>query len=487
MIIGRIREQEFLERAFNEKRNRFITVYGRRRIGKTYLINEFFKKKKCVYFHITGIRNGSMRDQLENFARELSQTFLKGFTIKASASWKDAFQLLTAQLRLTKKKVVIFFDELPRLTTQPSKLLDEIGYAWNKEWLNFNNITFIACGSSASWMIKKVIRDKGGLHNRTNVELNLLPFDLYETKEYLTYRHVTLADSHILSLYLAIGGIPYYLDYISPKLTAQQNIQNLFFGRNAALSGEFTKLFESLFNEADDYIELIEIIAQKRYGISLPELGKASSLSATGGTLLTKLQQLCDTGFIQKVVPWGKVIGAYYKVIDEFCLFYLSWVKSAPLMPIPEYWLQISRSPQYHAWSGYAFEAVCAKHSLQILRALKISHAQSIASWRYLPKTKNDQGAQIDLVFVRSDDAITLCEIKYTNNPFVIDKHYANVLRTKHAIFKKQTKTPKQVFFAIVSAQGIKKTLYSEELISRVVTLKDLFVPYGWDYEHALE
>ncbi len=482
MIIGRKREQELLEQAFNEKRNRFITVYGRRRVGKTYLINEFFKNKKCIYFHVTGTRNGTMKDQIENFAQEFSQTFLKGTPLKPPARWKEAFQLLTAQIRHTKKKVVLFFDELPWLDTRRSKLLDEIGYAWNKEWLNFDNIIFIACGSSASWMIKKIIHDKGGLHNRTNLEINLLPFDLHETKEYLAFRKVNLTEQHILSLYMAIGGIPYYLDYVSPKLTAQQNIQNLFYGPNAPLKSEFNKLFESLFNGADDYIELIEIIAQKREGISLPELGKLSSLSTTGGGLLAKLQQLCDTGFIQKFVPWGKTIGAYYKVIDEFCLFYLTWVKNASPVPIPDYWIQESLSPRYHAWSGYAFEAVCAKHMLQIFRALKIQHAQTISSWRYTPKLKEDQGAQIDMVFVRRDDAITLCEIKYTKEPFVVDKRYASTLINKRTVFKKQTKTDKQIFFAMVSAQGITKTIYSEELISNVVTLQDLFKPDSWDY-----
>ncbi len=480
MIIGRKREQELLENIFNEKRNRFVTVYGRRRVGKTYLINEFFKKKDCLYFHVTGKRNGKLKDQLENFTNVLSKTFFDGIPLKTPSRWKDALILLTTQLEKTDKKIILFFDELPWLATQRSGLLDEISYFWNKEWLNMKNLVFVACGSSASWMIKNIIYDKGGLHNRTNLEINLQPFDLALTKVYLHERGIKLTDKHILSLYMAIGGIPYYLDYISGKLTAQQNIQLLFFDKNAPLKGEFNKLFESLFNYADAYKELLEKIAEKPEGISLPKLGDESNLSSIGGLLTERLQKLCDTGFIEKVIPWKQKVGAYYKVIDEYCLFYLRWVKNAPAnSSMPDYWTQESNTPKYYAWSGYAFEGICSKHILQIFRALKITHAHSMGSWRYKPQGKNENGAQIDLVFDRNDDAITLCEIKYTDQPFIIDKRYAALLNNKLAVFKKQTKTKKQIFLAMISANGLTKTMYSEEMISGLVTLEDLFKSYG--------
>ncbi len=480
MIIGRKKEQEQLENIFKDKRNRFVTVYGRRRVGKSYLINEFFKKKDCIYFHVTGKRNGRLKDQLENFTKVLSKTFFGGVPLKTPSRWKDALELLTAQLEKTEKKVVLFFDELPWLATQKSGLIDEISYFWNKEWLNLNNLIFVACGSSASWMIKNIIYDKGGLHNRTNLEINLQPFDLAETRSYLQSQGIEFTNKHILSLYMALGGIPYYLDYVSGKLTAQQNIQLLFFDKSAPLKGEFSKLFQSLFRYSDTYVELLEKIAEKREGISLTELGDDSSLSSVGGALATKLQRLTDTGFIEKVVPWKKEIGAYYKVIDEYCLFYLHWVKDAPLnSSMPDYWIQESTSPKYYAWSGYAFEAVCSKHVLQIFRALGITHTHSMGSWRYKPKESSENGAQIDLVFDRNDDAITLCEIKYTEKPFTIDKRYATILKNKIVVFKKQTRTKKQIFFAMISANGITQNMYSEEMISGVVTLDDLFKSYG--------
>ena len=254
----------------------------------------------------------------------------------------------------------------------------------------------------------------------------------------------------------------------------------IFFDKNADLKSEFSKLFRSLFKHPDAYIELIEKIAEKSEGISLTELGDDSGLSSVGGLLTEKLQKLCDTGFIEKIIPWKKKIGAYYKVIDEFCLFYLQWVKDAPMnSSMRGYWIQQSNTPTYYAWSGYAFEAVCSKHIDQIFTALNIVHALSMGSWRYKPQTPDENGAQIDLVFDRNDDAITLCEIKYTDQPFTIDKRYAAILNNKIETFKKQTKTKKQIFLAIISANGLTKNMYSEEMISGVVTLEDLFKQYG--------
>ena len=478
MIVGRKKEQALLERAFKTKKNRFITVYGRRRVGKTFLINEFFKKKDCVFFHVSGLQHGSRIQQLENFIEKLSNTFLEGAYIKTPNNWKEAFKLLSSLIKKADKKVVLFFDELQWMNTKKSGLLTTIDYFWNNEWLQLNHIVFIACGSSVSWILKNIIYDTGGLHNRTNIEINLLPFNLAETKEFLKSMQVKLNDQHILSLYMALGGIPYYLENVSIGLTAQQNIQRLFFNQNAPLKNEYYKLFESLFDDADYYKGLIEEIAKKRKGIALANLSNYEAKS--GGLLSERLQRLCDAGFIEKYIPWGKKRGAYYKVIDEFCLFYIQWIKDSPLQKfLPDHWIEMSKTPKYHAWSGYAFEAVCAKHTLEIVRALPITSGSGISSWRYHPKNNSSRGAQIDLIILRGDNAINLCEIKYTEKPFAIDKSYAAVLNNKISVFKEQTKTTKQLFLSMISASGLKPTLYSEEMVSGVVTLEDLFKTYG--------
>ena len=242
-------------------------------------------------------------------------------------NWSEAFKLLDRQIAKIDKKAVIFLDELPWLATNKKYgLLTELEYSWNTQWSTNPNVILIACGSSASWLIQKIIYNQGGLHNRITNQINLLPFSLAETEQYLHYQKVYLNQNHVLELYMALGGIPYYLEYVLPGLTAQQNIQQIFFDKKAPLQDEYNKLFDSLFKNAEAYKELVALIAKKSIGISKAELAKQATLSASGGRLSARLQDLISTGFIEEFVPWGRERGEYYKVIDEFCLFYLHWV-----------------------------------------------------------------------------------------------------------------------------------------------------------------
>lgn len=474
MIIGRKSELASLERAFNSREAQFITVYGRRRVGKTFLIRTFFKSRECIFFHVTGLQEGSMREQLDNFASELSKVFNKGNPIRTPTSWREAFEMLNKYLVASNERVVLFFDELPWMATPRSGLMQKIDYNWNNQWAWMPHIIFIACGSSASWLLTNIIHHKGGFHNRTTLELRLLPFDLAESKEYLQNRGITLSDRHLTTLYMAVGGIPYYLNYVLAGKSAQENIQLLYFEKNSPLAGEYEKLFKSLFDGSDAYKEIIFIVSQKREGISREELVEAATLSTEGGYLSKRLKELSDAGFIKEFIPFGKKIGEYYKVIDEFCLFYLRWVKGQGFFPT-DYWLTESQRPAYYAWAGYAFEAVCVKHYQQIIKALGIRGIDRIGSWRYVPRNSVEKGTQIDLVIDRHDDTMTLCEIKYSDKPFVIDKAYATVIEEKMNIFKERLKTDKQLFFCMISANGLKETEYSKKLISSVVSLEDLF------------
>ncbi len=476
MIIGRKREQKLLEKAYRSNEAEFIALYGRRRVGKTYLIREFFTNKKCHFFHATGLQNGDLKIQLKKFSEALSLTFFNNAPLETPKSWGDAFALLQAQLLQARGKVVIFLDELPWLATRKSGLLQELDYYWNRHWVGMRNVILVVCGSSASWLIKKIIYAKGGLHNRTTAQIKLLPFSLGETDAYLKSRKIKLNHKHVLSLYMAVGGIPYYLRYVDHGFSADQNIQHIIFDNEAPLRDEFTKLFDSLFENADAYKELVTLIAHQKEGLTRVELNSLSKASQSGGRLSERLDDLISAGFIEEYIPWGRTTGSYYKLIDEYCLFHLHWVASHKGKKFAqEYWLDQSQRPAYYAWSGYAFEAVCMKHIDEIVRALKIRASSTIGSWRTSGRKTSEQGAQIDLVIDRSDNAITLGEIKYTQQPFAIDKQYAQKLRATIALFKQKTKTTKQIFLAMISANGLKKTLYSEELVTSLVTLADLF------------
>jgi AAA+ ATPase superfamily predicted ATPase len=475
-IVGRKIELKFLNKILSSKESEFISVFGRRRVGKTYLIREFFSNKKCLFLHCTGIQNGKLAPQLENFSEAISKTFFDEIKLGELASWHEAFKVLNTQILKSKEKVVIFLDELPWLASPKSGILQEIDYYWNHHWSALNNVVLIVCGSSASWLIKNIIHNKGGLHNRITGQLKLAPFDLNETADFLISRQIKLSNKHVLSLYMTLGGIPYYLKYVERGLTAEENIQKILFDQSSPLKDEFQLLFKSLFNDGDSYIELIKIISKNREGVPRAVLKTASKLSTDGGRLTKRLNDLCHAGFIEEYIPWNKERGAYYKLIDEFCLFYLYWIKpNKRELFIRDYWITQSQMPAYSAWSGYAFEAVCMKHISQIIKALEIKSSGTVSSWRHFPKKHMEKGAQIDLLIDRNDDAISVCEIKYTDKPFVIDKNEYEKLKRKVSIFKLTTETKKQIFLSLISAAGVKANKYRDELIDSTITLDDLF------------
>lgn len=476
IMIGRKPELQRLERIYSSNQAEFVVLYGRRRIGKTFLIRRFFEAKKGVFFQVTGAQKGALKTQLTHFSKSLSDTFMHGITMAPLSSWEQAFENLTRfiELALNKpnkadQKITLFFDELPWLATAKSGLLETLDYYWNHYWSSNPNIILVVCGSSASWLINNVIYNPGGLHNRCTAEIKLLPFNLSETEEFLKSRKIKLKRTQILDLYLALGGVPYYLSYVEKGLTATENIQKILCGNDSPLKDEFTKLFHSLFKNAGTYMELIKLISGKKEGISRAELEIQSKTSTGGGRLTAQLEQLEQTNFIVSYSPWGKERGLYYRVIDEFCLFWLYWLENSKVKErLPDFWAKQTQKPLYHVWAGYAFEAVCQKHIQKIIEALNIQSAEAVSAWR-------TDGAQIDLLIDRNDDAITVCEVKYTADPFVMTRSYADTLRQKINLFKSVTKTKKEVFLVLISAHGAKENQLFHEVISGLVTLESLF------------
>lgn len=480
MITGRTQEKQRLNNIFSSKESEFLVVYGRRRVGKTYLIREFFQQKKCVFFHATGSYKEKLSIQLERFVETLSKTFLDNVPLKIT-SWEEAFRLLHQQILKysSQKKIVLFLDELPWLATKRSGLLSLLEYYWNHYWSAQKNVLLIVCGSSASWLIKNIVYNKGGLHNRITSEIHLKPFTLNETKEYLYSRKVKLTLRQILLLYMALGGIPYYLRYVEPHLTADQNIQHILFDDNAPLRDEFKKLFLSLFEHAEAYLEIIYIVSKSKIGIKRTEIENQTKLSSNGGRLTARLRDLCLAGFLEQKPALNRKTGEYYQLIDEFTLFQMYWVIPESNQRFsPNHWLMMTQDQRYKIWSGYTFEAICFKHSAAIVKALDIVSWRSIAAWRFTSKQSSEEnGAQIDLIIDRQDDAMSLCEIKFTQEPFTVDKIYAKKLQEKMSIFEQQTKTKKQLFWVLISASGVKPSMYSEEFFQKILSLEDLYAP----------
>ncbi len=470
-LIGRKSEIERLERVYGSNQAEFVVLYGRRRIGKTFLIRQFFESKKGLFFQVTGAQKGTHKMQLKHFMDSLADTFMRGTSLGTVSSWDEAFRALNHWLEENheREKITLFFDELPWLATARSGLLEILDYYWNHYWSRNPKIILLVCGSSASWLIKNIIYNPGGLHNRCTAEMKLLPFTLTETEAFLLSRKIKLKRTQILDLYMALGGVPYYLSYIQKGLSATENIQKILCDAQAPLKDEFTKLFQSLFKHAETYMELIQLIAKKKEGISRTDLEKKVKLSSGGGRLTAQLEKLEQTNFIVSYSPWGKERGKYYRVIDEFCLFYLSWLEDSKVKErLGDFWTKQTQKPSYHVWAGYAFEAVCQKHIDRVIDALKIQSAEAVSTWRVA-------GAQIDLLIDRNDDAITLCEIKYTEKPFVMTRAYADILKQKMNRFRASSKTKKQLFMALISANGVKENETFHELIHSWLTVDSLF------------
>lgn len=475
-LIGRSAEQAELAEARNSGRPELIAVYGRRRVGKTYLVRQYFAQEMC--FELSGQRDAKLTEQLRSFAAALTER--TGYQHETPPNWPAAFEELTrhleVQLRGGKRRVV-FFDELPWLATRRSGFLPAFEHFWNAWASRQKQLIVVICGSAASWMIAKVLHQKGGLHNRVTRSLVLQPFNLHETEAFLTARGIRLNRMQLLEVAMAVGGIPYYLDYVRKGRSAAQNIDALFFAPNAPLRDEFDKLYAALFENHERHVRVIRALARKPGGLDRQELARTSGLPS-GGNLTTVLTELETSGFVKRTIPFGRSArDTIFRLFDELTLFHLRWLQGTRAADAETgSWQRIHATPSWHAWSGYAFENLCLKHVPQIKRALGIAGVQTLASsWRHVARLKTDRGAQIDLLIDRRDDVINVCEMKFSRDEFLIDKRYADELRNKLSVFRQVTATRKALFLTLVTTQGLTTNSHSQDLVQSCVLADALF------------
>lgn len=483
-IIGRGKEQQILRDKMNSPSAEFIAVYGRRRVGKTFLIKQFFEQKNDLFFEQTGLKDGALQEQLPVFSDCLSKAFYGGVKIAIPKNWMEALRELTTAIdSISKsKRIILFFDEVPWLASQKSGFLKALDFFWNTEWSHRKKLVLIVCGSAASWMMENLIYAKGGLHNRITAKISLQPFNLRETEEYLKYLNVSLNRQQILQLYMVTGGIPHYLKSVKRGLSSSQNINELCFQKGGLLFDEFDLLFHSLFDDPEVHIDIIRAIADRPKGIDRELLIRATK-SSNGGSLSNRIRSLEEAGFVSSFLPLHHARrGIHYRIVDEYSLFYLTWIeplrkRSKGAITHAHYWEAMIKKHHWLAWAGLSFEAVCFKHTEAIRKKLGIENVSTICSdWRYQSgKGGSDLGAQIDLVFDREDGCTTLCEIKYTEKPFVLTKEFIERIKTKEAIYREKTRTQKQIFWALIAANGTTNSQRADNLICHVITADDLF------------
>ena len=477
-IFGRNAEKAFFKQILDSGKAELIAVYGRRRIGKTFLVREYFADK--FDFYCTGSLLDNKKTQLARFCQQLSSH--SGQYTPQVESWDAAFSLLKNHLATIKDRpAIVFIDEFPWLDTPRSKFLSAFEIFWNSWGCMQDNLKFIACGSATTWMTNKLLGNKGGLHNRVTQRIHLGPFSLYETEQFFKSRKFAFTRQQILDAYMCLGGTPFYLEKLDNHLSVPQNIDTLFFSKNAKLADEYNFLFQSLFNDSIAYKRVIELLASKACGITRAEI--VESLKITDNGVLTEiLKNLESCDFIRSYTAFGKhAKETMFQMVDLFSLFYLHYVKGYRGRD-EHRWSNMIDSGSKNAWSGYAFEQVCLQHINQIKQKLGISGISSdVCSWRHKgdkskgEKGKKEKGAQIDLLIDRRDGVINLCEMKYANAPFLISSNYMETVKARRELFRQVTKTRKALYLTFATTCGLAPNEQRNDVQSEI-TLDDLFV-----------
>ncbi|SDB29159.1 hypothetical protein SAMN02910298_01421 [Pseudobutyrivibrio sp. YE44] len=475
-MIGRYDEIKELNRLYDSGEAEFVVVYGRRRVGKTYLINEVFEDRFA--FRHTGLSpvekkpNGLLKAQLEHFYLSLQMHGMK--KSHRPKSWLEAFFMLE-QLLMDKddgKRQVIFFDELPWMDTPRSGFVTALEAFWNSWACARKNIMLVVCGSASSWILDNLINNYGGLYNRTTYQMKLSQFNLSETKMFLERKNVSYSKYDIVQSYMIFGGIPYYLGYMRPELSLSQNIDKLFFDSNAILSDEYNRLFESIFSKPDQMKAIVELLNKRGDGYTRNEIIESLSLS-DGGNLSDDLNALVASDFVMRYTPFaekGKV--EYYKLIDPFCKFFLYFVQGRKEIT-NEFWASANNSSQIVSWRGFSFENVCINHINEIQTALGIPGVKtSISSWRK-KASATEKGYQIDLIIDRADNVVNMCEMKYYGNNFKVTKDYYMQLRERQSLLENEIDRKKVVRNTLVTTFGLDKNEYSG-IFTNIITMDDL-------------
>ncbi len=466
-IAGRKDEMQILSDALDSHRSELIAIYGRRRIGKTYLIREYFNNK--IVFSFTGLSTGKRAEQIKNFILKLSEVTDQFKEQKQPVDWLEAFSLLKTFLKSIKesqKKKVIFIDEFPWIDSHKSGFLAAFENFWNDYCTTRRDLVVVVCGSAASYMIKKIINNSKGLSKRITQTIKLKPFNLKETKAFFKYKRILMEEYEILKIYMALGGVAEYLEHVKSGDSAVTSIEHLCFKPAAYLENEYNEVFKSLFNENSYHQKIMNALADcKKKGISRDEILAKLNISS-GGRFSDSLEELIQSGFVLKYNAYkDNSKSTLYRVFDEFCLFYLKFMR-----PNKENkWTQLFQKQEYKTWCGYAYETICLKHSEEIKKALRCDQIDSKNySWH---NTK----AQVDLVIDRADDVVNLCEIKFYNDEFSIDETYLQKLRKKESEFRLSTGTKKSIYTVMISTWGLNQNQYSQAIITKNLTMKCLF------------
>ena len=476
-LIARHRERGTIDETLASPEAELVVVYGRRRVGKTFLIREAYGPTIC--FELVGIHGADLAIQLRGFAAALGQASAAVAPPTPPDDWHQAFSqltaFLTARLPRRKPKQVVFFDEVPWLASRRSGFLSAFEHFWNAWASRQPRLVVVLCGSAASWMLEKIVRERGGLHHRVTRRLRVEPFSLADAEALLHARGVDLGAYQTAELYMALGGVPHYLAQVRPGESAAQSIDRLCFARDGFLRTELANLYGALFDRAERHEAVVRALAAHRRGLTRTALLAAAALGS-GGAATKVLDELEESGFILQVPRIERAKrDAVYWLADEYSLFYLTWIERHR-GGADGAWMRKQGTPAWRAWTGLAFEALCLKHVAELKRALGIAGVETVeGAWAQRADRAGHDGAQIDLVIDRKDRSINLCEMKFSEAELVVDKAYARELTHKRDGFRAATKTRKALFITLVTTYGVRDNEHARGLVSHSITIEALF------------
>lgn len=478
-IVGREKELAEFNELYNCETAQLVAVYGRRRVGKTFLIDEALKGK--ITFRHAGLspinekgEKNMLKDQLKHFYNSLLLHGMK--KSRQPESWLDAFFMLEKHLEFldSGKRQVIFLDELPWMDTPRSGFLTAFEGFWNTWGCHRDNLMVVVCGSANSWILDNLINSHGGLYNRTTYEIKLSPFTLNECEKFYNEKNVRMSRYDIVQANMILGGIPYYMGYFTSKLSLAQNIDNLFFSESPKLREEFDRLFASVFSNPDEVKKIVRILSERSEGYTRLEILKKAQY-AEGGALTKILNALIASDFVYKYVPHGKSAKeAHYKLIDPFCIFHIKFL-SRQTVPHPNFWTDNLTSQNIVSWRGVAFEGVCFRHISQIKQALGISGVASSQSSWIVKGTEESDGCQIDMLINRKDNVVNMCEMKFYNEEFSVDKAYHMTLAHRNNLLAGTLPRRSTIHSTLITTYGLKYNEYSGDF-QQVITIDDLFI-----------
>lgn len=477
-IIGREKETKELNRLYDSSLPQFVAVYGRRRVGKTFLVDQTLKDR--ITFRHAGLspvdyqqKKNLMKEQLKSFYFSLIRQGMK--KSKCPTSWLEAFFMLEMHLQTIDdgSRQVVFLDELPWMDTPRSGFVTALESFWNGWGCHRDNFMLVVCGSATSWIMDNLINNHGGLYGRLTSEIKLSPFTLKECEQFFHNKQVKLSRYDIVQSYMALGGIPYYLSYFDSGHSLAQNIDNLFFVKDAKLQEEFDRLFASVFSRPEEIMKIVRLLSKRHSGYMLEEIAQKTEIPA-GGNLSNLLKALIASDFVIRYVPFGcSKREVHYKLVDPFCIFYLRYVPENSNY-VTSFWQQNQTSQSIVSWRGFAFEEVCLLHIDQIKRALGILGVSTLQSSWALRGNDEEEGAQIDLIIQRADHIVNMCEMKFYGEDFTVDKAYYKKLDHREKVMTEKISRKDRVHLVLITTYGLTYNEYGS-IFQNVITIDQLF------------